>query len=52
MVIVRITHNKDYKNTCKSEILGILTKSFTTTVYVMHWSIKIQSVFPEMKIRC
>ena len=34
MVIVRITHNKDYKNTSKSEILGILTKRFTTTVYV------------------
>ena len=52
MVYVKITHNKDYKNTSKSEILGILTKRFTTTVYVMHWSIKIQSVFSEMKFRC
>ena len=34
MVYVKITHIKDYKNTSKSEILGILTKRFTTTVYV------------------
>lgn len=26
MVYVKITHNKDYKNTCKSEILDIFDK--------------------------